>query len=75
MKYGGSLILKVFFKKIITIFSSFLSLFWNNIWSLVFCIEIKQGNAACNEIELNIVAKLQNVSCEEQSKERWKKVK
>ena len=39
----------------------------------MFCIRTEQGNAGCNEIELNRVAKLQNVSCGGQSKK--KKVK
>ena len=53
----------MFIKKIITIFS-FLSSFWNvvssllNIFCIVFYNKIKQSNEGCNEIELNIAAKL-----------------
>ena len=59
-------------------FSSFLSLFWKvvcswlNIFCTVYCNEIEHSNAGCNEIELNIVAKLKNVS---QDKLIKKKVK
>ena len=40
---------------------------------MMYCNEIEQSNAGCNEIELNIVAKSQNVSRDEQIKR--KKVK
>ena len=73
--YDRNLKLKMFLKKIITIFSPFLSFFWNvicslvNIFYMVFCIKIIQSNAGCYEIELNFVVKFQNVSCGKQSKE------
>ena len=39
----------------------------------MFCIETEHWDAGCNETNLNIVAKVQNVSCSEWSKK--KKVK
>ena len=52
----------MFFETIITILSSFLVLkrFFRlvNVFCIVFCIEIEQLNVGCNEIQLNIVAKI-----------------
>ena len=39
---------------------------------MVYCNEIKQSKAGCNEIELNNVAKLQNVSWGKQIKKKMK---
>ena len=44
-----------------------------NAFYMMYCNEVEQSNAGCNEIKLNIVAKLQNISRGEQIKE--KKVK
>ena len=62
---------KRFLKRFEQFFHHFL--FSNYVCSLVFCIEIEQWDVGCNETDLNIVAKVQNVSCGERNKK--KKVK
>ena len=42
---------------------------------MVYCHEIEQSNAVCNEIELTIVAKLQNMSWGKQIKKKKGKQK